>query len=539
MNVILLLLDSLNKSYIGPYGNKKVETNNMNKLAERGITFENHFICSAPCLPASRELFSGRKNEFFWKFWGPVEPFDRLLPIEAKSLGAVTALITDHYHYWEPIVYGYHENYMYTNLIRGHEFDTASTEPLEDPEDYPQWVKSYLKWRKPEHNTVRYYRNVKRFKEEKDFHAPKVMQATCDWLDKNHSHDKFFLHVESFDPHEPFYVPEPYRSMYGPYNEDFTCWPPYQNNKQLKKFLNEVSDEQLEFVKNQYSGKVTMVDRWVGKIFEKMDQYDLWKNTMVILTTDHGHAIAEPRKKIQQYGKQHPIFEDVANIPLIIYYPGIEGGKRIDATFSTTVDIRATILEALGAKYDKELMVDGKSLIPVLKGEIKTIRDCVLYGTFAEGVNLTMWNLTYIRGFDDKQPINIYTCSFPLLLSVSILMGLSEQFDLKINYETYEKLLGKIYSNIISGFFIPGVKIPQWKISLPMFLFTIGGSTKEKQQNYLFDRRKDPNFQNNLAGNPEAEELEKKMIKKIIETMKKEGAPPEQFDRLMLKDEDM
>ncbi|MFX1411647.1 MAG: sulfatase [Promethearchaeota archaeon] len=534
MNVILILLDSLNKSFIGPYGNQHVKTKNMDRLAEKGIVFENHFLCSAPCLPARRELFSGRKNEFLWKFWGPVEPFDRLLPIEAKHLGAITALITDHYHYWEPIVHGYHENYMYTDLIRGHEYDSASSEPLEDPKNYPQWVKSYLKWRKPENSSIQYYRNVKNFKEEKDFHGPKVMQAACDWLDRNYSHEKFFLHIESFDPHEPFYIPEPYRSMYGPYNDNFTCWPPYQNKKQLQQFLNEVPDEQIEFVKNQYCGKVTMVDRWLGNVFNKLDQYHLWDNTMVILTTDHGHAIAEKDRKIQQYGKEHPIFEDVANIPLIIYHPEIEGNRRISTTFSTIVDIRATILEALGAESDKNLMVDGKSLIPILKREEKTIREYILYGTFGEGVNLTTWDTTYIRGFNAKKSINVYTSVFPLSLSPSVISSITARYGIKINYEMYENMLGEIYKNVESGFFIPDVNIPQWKIPLPSFYFSSKGSTKENKQNYMFDRKKDPTFQNNLAGKLKAEELENRMIKKIIEVLKLEQAPSEQFDRLML-----
>jgi len=536
INVILILLDSLNKAYIGPYGNQRVETKNMDRLAKKGIVFEHHFLYSAPCVPARRELFSGRKNEFLWKFWGPVEPFDRLLPIEAKNLGAVTALITDHYHYWEPIINGYHENYMFTNLLRGHEFDSASSEPLEDPKDFPKWVKSYLKWRKLEHITSQYYRNVKHFKEEKDFHSPKVMQAACDWLDKNHSHEKFFLHIESFDPHEPFYIPEPYRSMYGPYNEEFTCWPPYQNNKQLKKYLETVPDEQLEFVKNQYCGKVTMVDRWLGRVFDKMDEYNLWENTMVILTTDHGHAIALPGKKIQQYGKEHPIYEDVANIPLIIYHPEIKGNKRINSTFSTIVDIRATILDALGAKSDKSLMLDGKSLIPVLKGEINKIRDYILYGTFAEGGNLTTWDATYIRGFNPRKPISVYTSAFPLSLSPSVVSSITERFGIKIEYEMYEKLLGGIYENVESGFFIPDVKIPQWKIPLPSFYFAGKAPAKECKQNYLFDRKKDPNFQNNLAGTPEGKDLEEIMIKKLIRVMEEKEAPPEQFIRLMLKE---
>ena len=64
MNVIFILLDSLNKNYIEPYGNKVVKTPNLQKLADKGVVFENHFLGSAPCMPARRELFSGRKNEF-------------------------------------------------------------------------------------------------------------------------------------------------------------------------------------------------------------------------------------------------------------------------------------------------------------------------------------------------------------------------------------------------------------------------------------------------------------------------------------------
>lgn len=539
MNVIFILLDSLNKSYIESYGNKQVETKNLQRLAEKGIVFENHFICSAPCMPARRELFSGRKNEFLWKFWGCMEPYDRHFAIEAKNLGAVTALVTDHYHYWEmgTGIHGYHENFMETQLIRRHEYDAASTEPLEDPEEYPEWVKSYLQWRPPADQNVQYYRNVKHFKEEKDFHAPKVMQAACDWLDKNHTHEKFFLHIEAFDPHEPFYVPEPYRSMYGPYNDKFTCWPPYQNRKEFKKFMKQATDEELEFIRNQYCGKVTMCDRWLGKVFDKMDEYNLWENTMVILTTDHGHALAEPEKKIVQYAKGHPLFEDVSNIPLIIHHPEIEGGNRISTTFSTIVDLRATILEALGANRRRKMFIDGKSLIPVLKGEVESIRDYILYGTFGGGINLTTWDATYIRGYDVKAPLHSYTCGYPLMMSPATISGYAELFGLQASFDVAEKMLdGMIFKKIEPGNFIPGVRIPQWKIPMPGMFFTGGLSGPEQKRDYLFDRKKDPNFQNNLARTLEGEKLEKEMIQLMKEILRKEGCPPEQLDRLRLND---
>jgi hypothetical protein len=277
-----------------------------------------------------------------------------------------------------------------------------------------------------------------------------------------------------------------------------------------------------------------MVDRWLNKIWEKMDQYNLWENTIVILTSDHGHALAEPHKKNKQYGKEHPIFEDVANIPLIIYHPEIEGGKRIDSTFSTIVDIRATILEALGATIDEKISPDGKSLLPILKGDVKTIRDFILYGSFGDGVNLTTWDTTYIKGYNPKKQLCVYSSTFPMVMSPAIISGFTERYGISLEYEMLEKMLGEMMNNVESGRFIRGVNIPQWRIPLPAFYFAGKGSKRELKQNYLFNRNRDPNFQNNLAGTPEAEDLENQMKSKMIEIMKKEGCPPEQFERLML-----
>ena len=138
-----------------------------------------------------------RKNEFLWKFWGPVEPFDRLLPIEAMNLGAITALITDHYHYWEPIIHGYHEHYMFTDLVRGHEFDPSNTDPI-DTDNLPKWVQTYLKWRKPEHVALQYYRNVKDFKDEKDFHERNPSLVLLSTRESHVSHPQSFCSSPGF-----------------------------------------------------------------------------------------------------------------------------------------------------------------------------------------------------------------------------------------------------------------------------------------------------------------------------------------------------
>jgi len=179
-------------------------------------------------------------------------------------------------------------------------------------------------------------------------------------------------------------------------------------------------------------------------------------------------------------------------------------------------------------------MEDGKSLIPILKGETESIRDYILYGEYGTGVGLTTFNATYIHGWDSTKPLFAYASKYPQLISATTISGFGDLYNVELSHEGAERLLKRYIKNIEPGKFIPGVSIPQWKIPIPPFLFG-GGIPKEEQKiNYLFDRKRDPGFQNNIAGKEEASDLEEKMIAKLIEALKEEGCPPEQFSRLML-----
>ena len=212
----------------------------------------------------------------------------------------------------------------------------------------------------------------------------------------------------------------------------------------------------------------------------------------------------------------------------------MDGKKRLSSTFSTIVDLRATILHALGAEKDDSAMVDGKSLLPVLSGEEKSIRDYILYGIFGTGCHLTTWDTTYIRGFNAKKPLHWYSSSFSMFMSPSVISNLGEVLGVKIKYEVAENMVAQLAKQIDTGFFIPGVVFPQWKIPIPSVFFSAMVDSKEQKQNYLFNRKEDPNFQNNLADNEDYKELEQNMNQKMREILKKEGCPPEQFERLML-----
>ena len=85
---------------LGPYGGTRVPTPNFDRLAKRSVTFDKHYVGSLPCMPARRDILTGRLN-FLHRSWGPLEPFDNAFPELLHQAGIYSHLITDHFHYWE------------------------------------------------------------------------------------------------------------------------------------------------------------------------------------------------------------------------------------------------------------------------------------------------------------------------------------------------------------------------------------------------------------------------------------------------------
>ena len=122
MKAIMLMFDSLNRRMLSPYGCDWVRTPNFQRLTERCVTFEQSYIASAPCMPARREIHTGRPN-FLHRGWGPIEPFDDSMPELLHRHGTHTHLASDHYHYWEEGGCTYHTRYSTWEAVRGQEGD--------------------------------------------------------------------------------------------------------------------------------------------------------------------------------------------------------------------------------------------------------------------------------------------------------------------------------------------------------------------------------------------------------------------------------
>ena len=490
-NVILILIDSLNRSHLSAYGPTPVATPNLDRFGQRAWRFENHYVGSLPCMPARREIFAGFK-EMMWRPWGPLEDFDARLPRLLEAASYQTAIVTDHYHYWEESGNGYLQAFQQTDLVRGHEVDNWQLPDVSD--EIPAWVKNLERWR-PGHGR-RYFANVRTFRSEDDFFPARVMKAATAWLQADRP-SPFFLQIESFDVHEPFHLVEPYASMYGDPSgyERFTVWPPYQDAAQLAKFFAATTPDELAFIRSQYAGKVSMVDRWLGEVLDALDRTHRWDDTIVIVTTDHGHDLGVR----ETFGKQYPHYDTHAKLPLLVWHPDHPGGGRTISALTSTVDLFSTILDACDVKHEA---VHGQSLMPLIDGD-RGSRIGLLYGTFGQGVCCTDGRHTIFKSptQSDDQLYAYTTLKYKSLV-------LDEPLDPQA-----------------AGHYIPDVAALQWRAAVR--------TSSLSTENFLFNIQEDPQQTRNLWATSSAER--RNMLDLLQEVLRSEGAPPEQYRRLGLQ----
>lgn len=488
MKTILVLMDSLNRHMLNVYNKDSwVKTPNIDRLAEKSVVFDNHWLGSAPCMPARRDILTGRLN-FLERDWGPIEPFDITLPEKLREKNIFTHMVTDHYHYFEIGGENYCQIFNTWDLIRGQEDDpwVSRVEEPPCPENYIGRVRS------------QYELNRTKFKKEGDYPSPKTFASACEWLEANKDVDDFFLMVEAFDPHEPFDCPKEYLDLYkDDYKGPRYDWPDY-------KPVDE-SPEALKHIRNRYAGTLTMTDSWLGKLLDVMDKYNMWEDTMVIFTADHGHMLGEHGYMAKNY--MH-VYNEIAHLPFFIHLPGNrEAGKRINA-LTQNIDIMPTFLDYYGIDIPED--VKGYSLRKILEDREQKVRDEVLYGYFGRAVNITDGKYTYFRAplREDNYPLYAYT-AMPTCLRRYVPRDRADEIEM--------------------GRFLNHTNFPVFKIPKNH------ENKEDKRIKYVkdsltFDLEKDYKQKNPLQD----EKIERELVKKLINAMKDIEVPEDHYVRLGL-----
>jgi len=133
-----------------------------------------------------------------------------------------------------------------------------------------------------------YWANLQFRQTEEDWFAPQVFTRASEVLETVSEGNPYFLTVDCYDPHEPWDMPEEYVKMYD--EEPYDGKEPFSVIYGPSDYLTE---RELTRMKARYSGELTMMDRWLGRFMDKMEELGLFDNTLLILLADHGVAHGE------------------------------------------------------------------------------------------------------------------------------------------------------------------------------------------------------------------------------------------------------
>jgi arylsulfatase A-like enzyme len=389
-NVILVVFDSLRKDSVGVYGSPfwgKVHTPHFDRLAAESVVFTRAYPESLPTLVARRAMYTGHRCYPFhdgairlkgdgvgMAGWGPIpEEQDTLAELLQKA-GYRTALISDLYHQFKPSK-NFWRGFDQWTFLRGQETDPERSGPRLSQEEIDRWMPKDLQSTWMLDIMRECVMNFRDRTKEEDYFAPRVLREAALWLEQNQDADRFFLTIESFDPHEPWLAPAHYRKMYLPEDGQQGVWSSY----------GAVSQHDPGFVRAaqaNYSGVVTMCDRWLGHLLETMRVLGRLDDTMVIFTSDHGHSVGDRNF----FGKKgYPSFPEIVDVPLIVRFPKAAHAGTTSDLFVQAHDIPAEILDRTGV--EPETKIEGRAFLEAALAGRPGARDHATIG-WSTGITL-------------------------------------------------------------------------------------------------------------------------------------------------------
>lgn len=377
MRTVFVLFDSLNREALGCYGGTEIATPNFDRFATKSMSFDNHFVGSLPCMPARRDMHAGRLN-FMHRSWGPLEPFDNSFARILRDEGTYTHMVSDHLHYFEDGGGGFHTRFNSWDFIRGQEYDpwVAMVEP--PIERFRGMYSDHHYEFSRGQRRLQHMINREQIQDEVDFPGFKCFASAFDFLDRNRTADDWLLMLECFDPHEPFHAPARFREAYeSGYEGKILDWPHYERVTE--------SDEEMREIRANYASLVAMCDDYFGRLLGYFDEHDMWKDTALVLTTDHGFMLGEH----EWWGKcRMPYYEEIAHIPLMVHDPRHpEGAGTRTNALTQTMDLMPTLLGLHGITAPPE--TTGVDLKAVLAGAADQGRDIAVFGLFGGPLGVT------------------------------------------------------------------------------------------------------------------------------------------------------
>lgn len=386
MNVIVIVIDTLRYDHLGHNGLKRIFTPNLDRFAQQATLFDNAYIGSFPTIPHRTDCFTGNVNfpRYDWKAIGEDEV---TLPEILREAGYHTGFIADTKHMF---------NTSFNKRFDDAKLTWQPAEGAPKSKDMPFLIPEATV-RQDGGEYKEHMAAMNHFKKESDWFVAKSMMGATDWLQENAKRDKWMLWLDTFEVHEWWHTPDYYVDMYdAKYDEEFDYdFPNYG-------YTDIYTKRQIKRLWAHYAAEVTLTDRWVGHVMDQLDVMELWNDTMVVVTSDHGMYLGEHRrmgKHTCDGSDPWPLYNEVSHIPMMVWVPRKKNLKDRVKGLAQPCDLPATILDATRVKGPK---MHGQSWLPLMTGKKRKNWDAVYSSKYNGDGNKISYCPTYLTATTEK-----------------------------------------------------------------------------------------------------------------------------------------
>lgn len=360
-NIILVMVDDLGYGDLGSYGQTEILTPNLDKLAKDGVRFTQFYTGSPVCAPARSVLLTGKHTGHTTvranfgkggvvglsgkKGRIPLQKSDTTLADVLKSAGYVTAM-TGKWGLGEP-----------------------NTEGTPNQQGFDEWFGFLNQARAHDHYANYIWKNEEKYPlpgnddgKKQTYTHDLFTDFALDYIDRTHKKENpFFLYIPYLTPHGDFEIPK-IDSIY--------------------------QKKDWEESHKVYAAMVSLIDRDMGKIVDKLKEHGISENTLVIFTSDNGPASTRENSinsNGKYRGKKRDLYEGGIRVPMIASMPGTIPKGKVAETKGYFADFMPTLSKFADTKAPRNN--DGVSLKDILMGQeaSETLVNRPIYWEFHEG----------------------------------------------------------------------------------------------------------------------------------------------------------
>ncbi len=334
MNLVVIIADTVRFDYLGVNGGP-VHTPNLDALARSSRFFTRTYAASFPTVPARADYLTGT-YALARIGWGP-RPRELVTVPQLISASGVTTVGVVDTPFYVANGYNYDKGFDY--------FYDLPTQDLEGQRHGDDRIpkRSVLV---PEPRRTEY-----------DYCAPRTMTVAEMCLEQLVD-TRFLLWVDTWDPHEPWDPPAWYVKRYKSDYDGRVVEPVYG-----RYAAHGLTEEDFQTARACHWGELTMVDRWIGRLLERLESLGIAERTAVLFTSDHGFYFGErggqlgkmirPDGSDQMHWIRSPLYPECTHVPLMLRVPG--DAPRRDDRLVSAIDIAPTLLDFFGIRPEPHM----------------------------------------------------------------------------------------------------------------------------------------------------------------------------------------